>query len=79
VSLIISGNDRHSGLPTQALGLDSPPPKDFLLVRDWRAKTTRREKIEWAWAEARVKTNLRGKYREAMVEWVRGLRDKPIP
>ncbi len=79
VSLIISGNDRHSGLPTQALGLDSPPPKDFLLVRDWLAKTTRREKIEWAWAEARVKTNLRGKYREAMVEWVRGLRDKPIP
>lgn len=58
VSLIISGNDRHSGLPTQALG---------------------REKIEWDWAEARVKTNLRGKYREAMVEWVRGLRDKPIP
>lgn len=79
VWMIISGNDRFSGLPTQALGLDDPPPKDFLLVRDWLAKTTKREKVEWLWGEARVKTNLRGKHREAMVQWLRGLRDAPKP
>lgn len=79
VFLIISGNDHHSGLPTQALGLNDLPPKDFMKVRDWLAKVTRSQKITWAWDEARVKTNLRGKYRDAMVEWLRGLRESPVP
>lgn len=80
VHLIISANDLHSGLPTQALGLDErdKPPRDFLKVREWLASVTRKEKIEWNWDLVRVTTNLRGKHREAMVEWLRSQRESPI-
>lgn len=79
VHLIISADDRHSNLPTQALGLDErdKPPRDFLKVRDWLSAVTKREKIVWNWDLVRVTTNLRGKHRDAMVEWLRGLRETP--
>jgi hypothetical protein len=79
VMLIVSADDRHSNLPTQALGVEDKPPRDFLKVREWLASVTRREKIAWVWDEASVRTNLRGKYRDAMVEWLRGLRESPRP
>ena len=79
VSLIISANDRANFLPTQALGLESPPPRDFLKVRAWLTEVTRKEKVTWAWDEADLKTNLRGKYRTAMVAWLRSERESPLP
>jgi hypothetical protein len=78
VHLIISADDRSSGLPTQALGVDEKPPRDFLKVRDWFSAVTRRERIEWNWAAVRIRTNLRGKHRDAMVEWLRGERASPV-
>ena len=78
VRLIISGDDKSSGLPTQAVGLESTPPRDFLQVRDWLSKVTLREKVTWRWARAQVTTNLRGKHREAMVAWLLGKAASPV-
>jgi hypothetical protein len=78
VHLIISADDRHSGLPTQALGVEDKPPRDFLKVRDWFSSVTKRERITWHWDTVRIRTNLRGKHRDAMVEWLRGDRPSPV-
>lgn len=77
VMLILSGNDQHQHLPSQAIGLDSKPPRDFLQVRAWLTRVTKREAVTWEWDRAVVRSNLRGKYRDAMLDWVRGLRPKP--
>ncbi|MFO0595400.1 MAG: hypothetical protein U0228_08850 [Myxococcaceae bacterium] len=79
VFLIISADDRGTGLPTQALGVDDKPPRDFLKVRDWLATVTRKEKVAWNWDAVRLRTNLRGKHRDAMVAWLRGQRETPLP
>jgi hypothetical protein len=79
VMLIISGNDRHGNLPTQALGLESKPPRDFTKVRAWLAKVTKLERVMWEWEDAIVRSNLRGKYRDAMLAWLRSERRGPTP
>ena len=78
VLLIIAGNDHNGHLPTQALGLISKPPADFLKVRAWLARVTKAEQVTWDWDEVEVKSNLRGKYRDAMVAWLRGERKSPL-
>ncbi|MFT3712717.1 MAG: hypothetical protein QM817_34130 [Archangium sp.] len=78
VHLIISADDRHSGLPTQALGVEEKPPRDFFKVREWLSNVTKKERITWNWDTMRVRTNLRGKHRDAMVEWLRSLRASPL-
>jgi hypothetical protein len=79
VMLIISGNDHHGHLPTQALGLESKPPADFTRVRAWLAKVTRAERVTWDWDEAIVRSNLRGQYRDAMLAWLKSEQKRPTP
>lgn len=79
VFLILSGNDHNQNLPSQVLGLDSKPPRDFTEAPAWLAKVTKSERVTWDWERAIVRSNLRGKYRDAMLAWVRGLRPTPVP
>ncbi|MFZ5441420.1 MAG: hypothetical protein ACOZQL_15535 [Myxococcota bacterium] len=79
VFLIVSGNDFTQSLPSQVLGLDSKPPKDFTETPAWLAKVTKAERITWDWERAIVRSNLRGRHRDAMLDWLRGRRPSPAP
>ena len=69
------GDDRAlSATRSQALHVDQPPPEDFTQLPAWLARTA-----TWSWDTARVRTNLRGKHRAAMLAWLKGDRPSPAP
>jgi hypothetical protein len=72
-------DDRRRSLSFQYLGEGSArePKPDVLDLPRVLAALARRDALTWAWSTARVTTNLRGRKREAMFEWVQGRRPAP--
>jgi hypothetical protein len=72
-------DDRRRSMSFQYLGRDgarSPRP-DVLALPKVLAELAVRDQLTWAWSNARVTTNLRGRKRDAMFEWVQGKRASP--
>ncbi len=69
----------------QTIDLQSTPnrsfasPKSALEIPGLIAEVTRRHSLLFRWSEARTRSSLRGKNLEALVAWVRGLRESPLP
>lgn len=69
----VSVSDRHESFSLQTTD-DRPKVTDIKKVPAWLAKLG----VKWDWAGARVRTNLRGKHRTAMLEWLEGKRRSPV-
>ena len=77
INLWLQGDDRHPDDKSQSVQLEVPP--DFTQLGPWLGRVTKSEHITWDWEGARLVTNLRGKHRDAIVEWLKGERPSPRP
>jgi hypothetical protein len=77
ITLWLQGDDRSPNFKSQTLELTPKPPQDFTQTAAWLTKVTKAERITWHWDDARLTTNLRGKNRDAMLDWLKGLSPSP--